>query len=150
VAGGGSAGGHVAAATATVEGFNEEGEDTAVSCVANALVLFNPVFNNGPGEWGHGVVEEYWKDISPAHNISEKTPPTIVFLGSKDPLIPVAVAEDFQRQMKAQGLRSDLHIYEGQPHGFFNTARYYETVVEADKFLTSLGYLKGKPTLEKK
>lgn len=24
-----------------------------MSCKPNALVLFNPVFNNGPGQWGH-------------------------------------------------------------------------------------------------
>src|SRR5262245_37466762 len=41
-AGGGSAGGHLAAATATVPGFDEPGEDTKVSAVPNALVLFNP------------------------------------------------------------------------------------------------------------
>ncbi len=52
IAGGGSAGGHVAAATATTKAFNEEGEDTSVSCVPDALVLFNPVFDNGPvGGW---------------------------------------------------------------------------------------------------
>jgi len=33
VAGGGSAGGHVAAAAGTVEGLNEAGEDLSVSCV---------------------------------------------------------------------------------------------------------------------
>ena len=38
LAGGGSAGGHVAAATATVEGFNEEGEKG--SSVPTALVAF--------------------------------------------------------------------------------------------------------------
>ncbi|MCP3928596.1 MAG: alpha/beta hydrolase fold domain-containing protein, partial [Bacteroidetes bacterium] len=41
IAGGGSAGGHIAAATATVKGFNEEGEDTSISCRPKALVLFN-------------------------------------------------------------------------------------------------------------
>ena len=47
-AGGGSAGGHVAAATGTTEGFEEEGEDLDVSARPDALVLFNPVFDNGP------------------------------------------------------------------------------------------------------
>ena len=47
-AGGGSAGGHVAAATATTKGFNEAGEDLSVSCRPNVLVLFNPVYLNGP------------------------------------------------------------------------------------------------------
>ena len=83
------------------------------------------------------------------HNISENSPPTTVLLGTKDRLIPVATAKKFKRMMEDAGVRSDLHLYEGQPHGFFNKARFYETLLEADKFLTSLGYLKGEPTLKR-
>ena len=149
-AGGGSAGGHVAAATATLKAFDEEGEDINVSCRPNALVLFNPVYDNGPDGWGHGKVKDYWKDISPRHNLSRDTPPTIVFLGTRDKLIPVATARAYEAAMKKIGGRCDLHLYEGAGHGFFNYGRgdYYKlTVAEADKFLVSLGFLKGKPTL---
>ena len=43
--------------------------------------------------------------------------------------------------MKKAGNRCELVGYEGQAHGFFNSARYAETLAEADKFLVSLGYL---------
>ncbi len=148
-AGGGSAGGHVATATATLEGYNEAGEDLSVSCIPNALVLFNPVYNNGPEGWGHAKVKAYWESFSPYHNINKATPPAVVFLGTEDPLIPVAHAEGFKKKMEALGIRSDLHLYEGEKHGFFNRSKYFETVVEADKFLASLGYLEGGPTLNK-
>ncbi|GAA5504730.1 alpha/beta hydrolase [Novipirellula caenicola] len=152
IAGGGSAGGHVAAATATTEAFNEAGEDTSVSCVPNALVLFNPVFDNGPvGGWSHSKVKEYWQDISPAHNISATTPPTIVLLGTKDKLIPVETAERYKKNMEANGRRCDLHLYEDQEHGFFNFNKpenYQATVKAMDRFLASLGYLQGEPTLK--
>ena len=148
-AGGGSAGGHVAAATGSAKGFEEVGEDLSVSSRPNALVLFNPVYDNGPKGYGYDRVKDYWKDFSPMNNIDAKTPPTVVFLGESDKLIPVATAKEYKALMEKAGVRSDLHIYEGQPHGFFNNARYYETLLEADKFLTSLGYLKGDPTLKK-
>jgi dienelactone hydrolase len=75
-----------------------------------------------------------------------------MFLGSKDALIPVATLEKFAGKLKELGVRADLHLYEGQGHGFFNYGkdgnRYYTlTVIEADKFLASLGWLKGAPTL---
>ncbi|MHC4627189.1 MAG: alpha/beta hydrolase [Planctomycetota bacterium] len=152
-AGGGSAGGHVAAATATVKGFNEEGEDQNISCKPNALVLFNPVFDNSPGGYGYDRVKEYWKDFSPMHNIIESTPPTIVFLGTKDKLIPTATAEQYRKLMADKGRRCDLHFYKNQEHGFFNyrNKKYFTTtVVEADRFLASLGYVKGEPTLQNK
>ena len=150
-AGGGSAGGHVAAATGTLKGFDEEGEDTSVSCVPNALVLFNPVFDNSPDGYGHDRVKAYWKQFSPMHNIAKGTPPTVVFLGTKDKLIPVPTAQEYKKLMERVGARCDLHLYEGQKHGFFNRARYYETLLEADKFLVSLGFLSGRvsvPSLE--
>ncbi|MGE4490120.1 MAG: alpha/beta hydrolase, partial [Kiritimatiellales bacterium] len=119
-AGGGSAGGHVADATALVDKFNEAGEDTSVSCRPDALVLFNPVFDNGPNGYGYDRVKGYWKDFSPMEHISKDAPPTLVQLGTKDSLIPVATAEKYKALMEKAGVRCDLVLYEGQPHGFFN------------------------------
>jgi len=151
-AGGGSAGGHVAAATGTVPGLEEEGEDRSISSKPDALVLFNPVYDNGPKGYGHSRVAARYKEISPMHNLGKGTPPTIVFLGDKDSLIPVSTAEAYKKKMEDAGSRSELRIYAGQPHGFFNQGKkggyYQKTVLEMDKFLISLGWLKGKPTIE--
>jgi len=149
LAGGGSAGGHVAAATATTKGVFEEGEDISVSAHSAALVLFNPVFDNGPGGYGHDRVKDYWEKISPMHNLDQQTPPTIVFLGTKDHLIPVRTAERYRDTMKKNGVRCDLHLYKDETHGFFNKSKYDETVLEMDRFLVSLGYLKAKPEAKK-
>jgi len=140
-AGGGSAGGHIAAAMATLKGFNEEGEDTSVSCKPSALVLFNPVFDNGPGGYGYDRVSSYWKEFSPMYNLDKDVPPTLVQLGTKDQLIPVATAKAYKAKMEELGVRCDLILYEGQPHGFFNNAKYKETLQAADDFLLSQGYL---------
>jgi acetyl esterase/lipase len=150
VAGGGSAGGHVAAATGTTKGFEEEGENLDVSSCPDALVLFNPVFDNGPGGYGYARVKGYWRGISPMHNIDERTPPTIVLLGTQDRLVPVKTGREYKQRMEERGLRCDLRLYDGQPHGFFNyreIENYTKTVIEMDRFLASLGYLKGEPSL---
>ncbi len=150
-AGGGSAGGHVAAATATVSGLNEKGEDLSVSCQPNALVLFNPVYDNGPQGYGFDRVgkEKRYREISPIDNIRKGTPPAIVFLGDKDKLIPVATAQRYQKLMQDVGSKSVLHIYPEQSHGFFNLRKggqkiFDQTMVQTDAFLTGLGYLKAK------
>jgi len=158
-AGGGSAGGHVAAAAGTVPGLEEDGEDRAVSPVPNALLLFNPVYDNGPKGYGYSRVKDRYKEISPMHNIRKGMPPAIVFLGTRDKLIPVATAKAFQAKMEAVGSRSELRLYEGQGHGFFNArafrkkkgvSEYYvKTVRQMDLFLASLGWLEGEPTLGK-
>lgn len=148
-AGGGSAGGHVAAATGTVPGLNEDGEDTTVSCIPNALVLFNPVYDNGPDGWGHRKVKDRYKEISPMHNISKVTPPTIVFLGTNDKLIPVATAERFRDKMKAVGVQSELVLFKDRTHGFFNASKgdgsdYRACVKAMDKFLRKTNIIRKK------
>lgn len=150
-AGGGSAGGHVAAAAGVVPGLDEAAEDGAISSKPDALVLFNPVFDNGPDGYGHDRVKPRWREISPLHNVAEGAPPTVVFLGTKDRLVPVAAAEAYVEAMERVGSRCELHLYDGQPHGFFNRGRtkrcYQQTVFEMDRFLASLGWLEGPPTI---
>ena len=152
VAGGGSAGGHIAAATALVSAFDEEGEDTSVDCTPKALLLFNPVFDNGPDGFMHQLVQPYWQEISPIDHINDKTPPAMVLLGTEDVYIPVETARRFARLMQENGRRCDLHIYEDKEHGWYNLWVSRDTMAEAlirmDRFLASLGYLEGEPVLE--
>jgi acetyl esterase/lipase len=146
-AGGGSAGGHLAAATATLQAFNEPDEDLNTSCIPNALALFNPVFDNSEKGYGHDRVKNYWEEFSPRNNLKKGTPPTIVFLGTKDDLIPVATAQDYKKAMEANGDRCDLHLYKDQGHGFFNKDEMFtETLNETDQFFVSLGWI---PPLKK-
>lgn len=150
IASGGSAGGHLAAATAFIKGYNEATDDLSISCVPQALVLFNPVIDNGPGGYGYDRIDAQYKDFSPLFNIKKNAPPTIFFLGTKDKLIPVATAEYYKTVMEKVGSRCDLHLFDNQEHGFINKPVYFaKTLVLADEFLASLGYLKGKPLLDR-
>ncbi|MBB03297.1 MAG: lipase [Planctomyces sp.] len=144
---GGSAGGHLAAYLGTVDAA--EDDNRKVSTKSNAMVLFNPVYDNGPDGWGYQRTGERYREFSPMHNISDDDPPNIVFLGTRDSLIPVATAERFQQEMQKAGVKSELRLYEGQPHGFFNHGRdnnrwYNDTIKATDEFLTSLGWLPEK------
>jgi acetyl esterase len=144
IAAGGSAGGHLAAATAVIDDFNEASDDLTVSCKPNALVLYNPVIDNGPGSYGFERIGVHYRDFSPLHNIRAGTPPVVFFLGTKDRLIPVETAQYFRTVMEKVGSRCDLHLFEDQDHGFFNygNQQYYaETVRLTEEFLQSLGYL---------
>jgi len=151
IASGGSAGGHLAAATAVCKGFNHSDDDLSVSERPNALVLFNPVVDNSEHGYGYERIAEFFPAISPLHNIMEGAPPTLFMLGSKDKLIRVSVAEEYKKKMEKAGSRCDIKIYEGEGHGFFNYKKdnpemFYRTLYDADFFLESLGYLKGEPT----
>ena len=153
---GGSAGGFLAAAVTTLSGLDQPGEDTTTSTRPNALILFNSMIDRGPGSRAFAKVEatmgDQWKTISPLHNLYPNFPPTIHFLGRADKNIPVASAQKMKVEIEKIGARCDLHLYDGQEHGFFNYGRgdnthYRLTLIAADKFLTSLGWLRGPPTL---
>jgi acetyl esterase/lipase len=110
IAGGGSAGGHVAATTATIQAFDESSDDLSISPKPQALLLFNPVIDNSEKGYGYSRVEAYWKEFSPLHNIKKGIPPTIFICGTKDNLIPVATGELFKKKIEKVGrpLRSPL------------------------------------------
>jgi acetyl esterase/lipase len=161
-AGGGSAGGHIAACTGVVPGF--ESKDAKVSSVPNAMVLFNPALVLAPYEGGEPLPGEKQselkarmgvepRELSPLHQVKKGAPRTIIFHGKADTTVPYSTAEAFAKAMKAAGNECELKGYEGQPHGFFNFGRtkddhFRQTLTETDKFLVKLGWLKGEPKVE--
>jgi acetyl esterase/lipase len=144
-AGGGSAGGHLAACTALVHGFDEKNEDLSVSSKPNLLVLFNPALDTS------GMTEkfdQYAKDLSPDHNVKKSTPATIVFHGTADTVVPFEQATRFRDLMTAAGNVCELMPYEGKQHGFFNYGSdqdhhfFNQTIRQMDAFLSSRNFLK--------
>ena len=140
IASGGSAGGHLAATTAIISGF-EGTENRAISSKPVALVLFNPVIDNGPAGYGYERVADRYKEVSPLHNLNKGVPPTLFLMGTKDQLIPVATAQYYKATMEKIGSYCELILYDGQPHGFFNFKNreiYEQTIVETEAFLKKM------------
>jgi acetyl esterase/lipase len=149
IASGGSAGGHLAAATLLVEAFDAPTDDLKISAKPNALVLFNPALNltlvgrEIPGADGKNVA----KEISPTVFLTKPTVPTIIFFGDADAL--KAHGDEFLKKASGLGTRCEQWVAPGQPHGFFNREPWTSaTAIQADRFLASLGYLQGAPTLK--
>lgn len=145
-----SAGGHVAASTATIPGFDEKNEDQKISSVPNAMVLYNPVIDTSPDGFGNKRLKDRWREISPLQHVRPGLPPTIVFHGDADKTVPHANVVAFEKAMKQAGNRCELVTFPGVGHGFipkFATSTAQSALRDTDKFLASLGYLEGPPTL---
>lgn len=144
-AGGGSSGGHLALSSAVFEGFDETAEDLRISSKPNALVLFNPAVDT-TAEGLKNRVGDRGKEASPLHHVRTGLPPMAIFHGRSDTTVPYASVEAFCKAANDAGGACQLFGYEGAPHGFFNPSReggkwYAETLSEADRFLTKIGYL---------
>lgn len=152
--GGGSAGGHLAAFLGMMDGFDAPGDDTTISARSNAMVLYDPAFDNGPGKWGHQRVKDRFREMSPYYNVRPKQPPCLIIVGEKDGIIPPKTVLAFAEAMKLAGNRCDAIVYPGKPHDFHNwnpsktNPDFYETLDRVDRFLISLGWLTGEPTIK--
>jgi len=156
-AGGGSAGGHLAAAVATLPELAPGGRP-------NALILFNPALDLSPAALGGKPTDAKYvelsrrfgasaEELSPQAHLHRQMPPTLILHGQSDTLVPFAQAEAFQRRMRGLGRRCELAGYSEAGHGFFNYGRqknhwFAETMRRTDRFLDSLGYVSGPDTVQ--
>ncbi|WP_161807517.1 alpha/beta hydrolase [Bacillus sp. FJAT-28004] len=139
VVGGGSAGGHLAACSVIAAQA-----ETNWTCPAAAMLLFNPALDTSTIGLGGRSLE-----ISPIHRIRVGLPPTMIFHGTSDELVPIQSVFDFQRQMEGHGNLCTIIPYEHREHGFFNYREdgnddFFDTLRHADHFLVSHGLLLPK------
>jgi len=121
----------------------------SISTIPQAMVLFNPVlsFENEQMLKRLNGDEKLARQISPTRYLDKNAPPALILFGTNDRL--KIFGDEYWKKAEALGVRADKFLAEGQGHGFFNRSPWTErTLVDVDKFLASLGFLKGKPTIE--
>jgi len=156
-AAGGSAGGHLAACTGTIKGFEGKKEALALSSIPDAMVLFNPACVLAPidgmpfldakkvGDMKKRMGVDP-KKLSPYHHVSKGAPPTLIFHGRADVTVPYLTSEKFTEAMTAAGNECRLVGFPDMPHGFFNHGRYenrpyLKTIMEMDAFFRGLAWI---------
>jgi len=145
-AGGGSAGGHLALGTATLNGFDDPDDDLSLSPRPQALVLYNPVVNTTSEGFGATRVGEDSLHLSPYHQATSDMPPVLIFHGEDDTTVPIANIKTLEAKLDALKVPNQVFTYAGQSHGFFNLGReegkyFWLTLKETNDFFQSLGYL---------
>jgi acetyl esterase/lipase len=153
IAGGGSAGAHIALCAALCKEFDAPTDDRSVSCRPAALLLYNPVLDTTAPRVVQmlPVADEQARRkladrISPLHLLEKGAPPMVLFYGTDDALAEPAAA--FVRKCGQLGIRAECYLAAGQRHGFFNIEPWLTaTMRQTDLFLAWLGYLAGEPAL---
>lgn len=60
-------------------------------------------------------------DVSPALQVTADSPPTIMFYGGQDPLIPVTQATRLKAKLDQYGVYNEYYLYASGGHGNWNT-----------------------------
>jgi acetyl esterase len=138
IAGGGSAGGHVALLATTNPGLNDPADPKDFDTSVVAYLLFNPALR----------MDKPDAEVDALQQIKADLPPAIFFFGDQDHQWKPA-ADAVLQKLKTMGNKSaQLWIAEGKGHGFFNQPPWQDlTLAEADRFLVAHGLLTGTSTL---
>ena len=123
-----SAGGHLAAAVATLDGFDFPTDDRSISARPDALLLYNPCLDLGHSQFSHllpGIAtasparrQELADAYSPLAHVRPGLPPTLCLHGLADTVISPEPARQFAAAMTQAGNRCDLALLPGLPHAF--------------------------------
>lgn len=149
-AGGGSAGGHLAASLGTLDAIDDPVDDTRIGTRPVALVLFNPAVRlNGPRAQEAAKVGSpaATSALSPYDHIKRGHPPAIVFHGEDDTTVPIQSVRDYAAKLKDLGVECTVVGFAGQVHAFFNREPFvWDTLKQAEAFLEKHGVLEARNT----
>ncbi|MEK8031915.1 alpha/beta hydrolase [Ideonella sp. DXS29W] len=161
-AGGGSSGGHLAAMAAVsisppaVAGkpaapnaLDDPSDDPSVSPRPQALFLMNPPLNLERFE--RPVPAEQRRQLSPTLLMDASLPPTWIFHGTADKVVPFSQVTEFRDRARSLGAGEvTVQAFPGRGHGFFNAKRgdggdFDATVTGIYNGLKKLGWIDAKP-----
>jgi acetyl esterase len=137
-AGGGSAGGHLAAALATLDAINYPSDDVKIRTKPAALVLFNPAVRLEFPRAREAVASDSrdLQSLNPYEYVSRGHPPTIIFHGEADTTVPIQTVRDYAAKVTKLGGECTVVEFDGQPHSFFHREPFvWDTLQQAEAFL---------------
>ena len=84
---------------------------------------------------------EFLESASPYHRATSASPPTLLFYGGMDPLVPASQGFDMDAQLTSLGVTHEFHFYPEEGHGWdgdnltdttSKISTYIETYIETD------------------
>jgi acetyl esterase/lipase len=134
---GGSAGGHLASMILTTAGVAEyegDGGNDGYGSHVNLGILFNGEYDMWdlvkkgsliqPMKQFMGAAPkenpDIYTELSSINRIHKDTPPVLLMHGTEDLCVSHEQAIAFHEKLKSFGIHSEIEIYEGKPHAWFN------------------------------
>lgn len=68
--------------------------------------------------FGAKASTQFLEEASPYHRVTAAAPPTILFYGGKDPLVPTSQSTDLSARLQQLGVTHEFTLYENAGHGW--------------------------------
>ncbi|WP_042244557.1 alpha/beta hydrolase [Jejuia pallidilutea] len=78
----------------------------------------NPELQNLLDLFGIDPTTEFLEEVSPFHQVTATAPPTILFYGGKDPLIPISQGTDLRDKLQSVNVTHEFTLYDNAGHGW--------------------------------
>lgn len=80
--------------------------------------LNNPFFQDIINTFGSDLSTEFLEEVSPYHNATASAPPTILFYGGQDPLIPTSQGTAMRDRLDELDVINEFTLYPEEGHGW--------------------------------
>ena len=102
------------------------------SAILNLFTLIEITTGNTPQE-----NPEYFKDASPYYKVNQNIPPTILFYGDQDDLVPTSQSTDLKLKLEELNIIHEHYIYEGQDHSNWSPQNLLDVNTKLTAFIKS-------------
>lgn len=86
--------------------------------LADPAYTENPIYDPIFEVFGDDLTNEYLENASPLHQADASAPPTILFYGGQDPLVPTSQGLDMNNQLETLNITHEFTFYENEGHGW--------------------------------
>jgi dipeptidyl aminopeptidase/acylaminoacyl peptidase len=76
-----------------------------------------------------------YRERSPVHRAERITEPLLILQGDSDPVVPLAQGEALAARLAELGRTVELHVYEGEGHGWGRAATVIDELTRTEEFL---------------
>lgn len=106
--------------------FDTENNIKMVCSMVGPTNLTDPAYlNNTSAElqelldlFGIDLTTEFLEEVSPLHRVTASAPPSILFYGGQDPLIPTTQGTDMRDKLQMLGVTNQFTLYPNAGHGW--------------------------------
>lgn len=94
----------------------------------------DPVLQEILDAFGIDATTEFLEEVSPYHRVTATAPPTILFYGGQDPLIPTTQGTDMRDRLQELNVTHEFTLYPNEGHGWLGL-NLLDTTIKLHTFI---------------